>query len=111
VEQPKFDYVRIWKLNEAQKYGIWCELCLNGLTKRLFRSHPKVTVNNSVLIMIIDWKINVYIFNSKGELIVLKMRLPGLRRFQKLVRVSASAFESNNLWWPYSLFIKSCHPW
>lgn len=84
VEQPKFDYVRIWKLNEAQKYGIWCELHSNGLTKCLFQSLPKVTVNNSALIMIIDWKINVYIFNSKGELIVRKMRLPGLHRSQKL---------------------------
>ena len=84
VEQPKFDYVRIWKLNEAQKYGIWCELHSNGSTKCLFQSLPKVTVNNSALIMIIDWKINVYIFNSKGELIVRKMRLPGLHRSQKL---------------------------
>jgi F-box interacting protein len=100
VEQPKFDCIRIWKLNEEQKYEIWCELSSNGLTKPLFRSLPNVTVNSSGLIMIIDWKINVYIFNSKGELIVRKMRLPGLRRSQRPLRASGSAFESNNLWWP-----------
>jgi len=76
VEQQKFDYVRIWKFNEAQNNGISCELHSNGLTKRLFRSLPKVTVNNSALTMIID--------RPKGELIVQKVRLPGLHRSQKL---------------------------
>jgi F-box interacting protein len=102
VEQEEADCVRMWKLNEAEKFEIWCELRASRLTKWLFHSFPNVTVNSSGLIMIIDRKINVYIFNSKGKLIVRKMRLrlPGLRRSQEPFRVSGLGFESNNLWWP-----------
>jgi len=100
VEQEEADCVRMWKLNEAEKFEIWCELRASRLTKGLFQSFPYVTVNSSGLIMIIDTKVNVYIFNSKGKLIVRKMRLPGLRKSQEPVRVSGLGLESNNLWWP-----------
>jgi hypothetical protein len=106
VGQTEADCVRMWKLNEAQKFEIWRELRTKGLTKGVIASTPFVIVNNSGLIMVIDWEINISIFNSKGKLIVRKMRLPGLRTSQRPIRGTGSAFESNNLWWPESLFIQ-----
>jgi hypothetical protein len=97
IVEVKDDHcVRLWKLNEAEKCEIWCELRTSGVINLPLC----VTVNSGGLIMIIDWKINVYIFNSKGELIVRRMKLPGLRTSQTPVRILVSAFESNNLWWP-----------
>jgi hypothetical protein len=100
VEQKEADCVRMWKLNEAEQYEIWCELRTSGLAECRFPLFPVVTVNSSGLIMVIDWKMDMSIYNSKGELIVGKMRLQGLRTSQRPVRVSVSAFESSNLWWP-----------
>jgi hypothetical protein len=106
VEQKEDDFFRIWKLNEAEKYEIWCELRTSGLTEK----HPVVAVNNAGLIMVINDTINMSIFDSKGKLILKmtfarlnwagKMPLPGLRTSQRPVRVSVTAIESNNLWPP-----------
>jgi hypothetical protein len=88
VEVKGHHCVRLWKLNEAEKCEIWCELRTSGVTNLPLC----VTVNSSGLIMIIDRKINVYIFNLKGELIVRKMKLPGLRTSQRPVRIFVLAF-------------------
>jgi hypothetical protein len=31
MEQKEDDFFRIWKLNEEEKYEIWCELRTSGL--------------------------------------------------------------------------------
>ena len=104
VEHKGHDSVRIWKLNEAEIFEIWCELSPNGLGEWFYSLFPFITVNNSGLVMVIyqktNGKLKVSIFNSKGESIVQEMKLPGLRTSQVPVRVSASTFESNNMWWP-----------
>jgi len=100
VDLKEVDFVRLWKLNEAEIYEIWCELRPRGLSKDLFPLFPLVTVNSSGLIVVVDWKINISIFNFEGKLIVPKLTLLGLRTSQRPSRGSGSAFESNNLWWP-----------
>jgi F-box interacting protein len=100
VEQKEDDFFHIWKLNEEEKYEIWCELRTNGLTEK----HPVVAVDIIGFIMVIDDTINMSMFNSQGKLILKmaltlrglhtyqlmagNMPLPGIRTFQRLVRVS-----------------------
>ena len=100
VDHKEVDCLRIWKLNETENFEIWCELRESRLTKGLFPLLPFVALNSSGLIMVIDWKMEMSIFNSNGKLVVGQMRLPGLRMSQRPLRGSGSAFESNNLWWP-----------
>lgn len=100
AEQTGRDRFRIWKLDEAEKFGIWCELITSSLVKCIFPCFCSVTVNSYGLIMVIDSKTNISIYNSKGEVIAGKMKLPGLRRAQLPNRISVSVFESNNLWYP-----------
>jgi hypothetical protein len=40
VEQKEADCVRMWKLNEAEKYEMWCELRTSGLAKCRFPLFP-----------------------------------------------------------------------
>ena len=102
VEHKEVDCVRIWKLNKAKiRFEIWCELRSSVLTKGLSPLFPLVTVNSSGFIMVIDWKMNMSIFNSEGNLIVQEMRLPGIRTSERPpISGYGSVFESSNLWWP-----------
>jgi F-box interacting protein len=100
VEQKEDDFFHIWKLNEEEKYEIWCELRTSGLTEK----HPVVAVDIVGFIMVIDDTINMSMFNSQGKLILKmtltlrglhtyqlmagNMPLPGIRTSQRLVRVS-----------------------
>ena len=100
VEQKEDDFFHIWKLNEEEKYEIWCELRSNGLTEK----HPVVAVDIIWFIMVIDDTINMSMFNSQGKLILKmtltlrglhtyqlmagNMPLPGIHTSQRLVRVS-----------------------
>jgi len=97
VEHNGHDSVRIWKLNEAE---VWCDVKKNRLAKCSIPLLDSVAVNSSGLVMVIDRKMNISIYNWNGKLIVWRLRLPGPRMSQRPIRVSISAFESNNLWWP-----------
>ena len=102
VDRKDADFVRMWKLNEEGKYEIWCELRPSALSKSYYPNFPVVTVNSSGWIVVIDCRLNMSIFNREGKLIVQKLELPvlGLGTSQRLAQGYASAFESNNLWWP-----------
>jgi len=100
VDRKDADFIRMWKLNEAGEYEIWCEFRASALSKQDFPSFPLVTVNNSGFIVALDSRLNMSIFNSTGNSIVHKLELPGRRTSQTPVRGFASAFESSNLMWP-----------
>lgn len=94
LERKGHDCVLIWKLNEAE---VWC---VNRLTKCSIPLFNSVAVNSSGLILVMDQKMNISIYDWEGKSIVWRMRLPVPRMSQRPIRVSISSFESDNLWWP-----------
>lgn len=101
VDRRDADFIRMWKLNEAGEYEIWCEFRVSGLSKEYFPSFPLVTVNNSGFIVVVDCRLNMSIFSSTGNSIVHRLELPGHSKSRaRSVRGFASAFESSNLMWP-----------